>query len=70
MVKTVLLNDDDYKLLVAARDELLLSGIGSLDAEVVQTIQKKGTERLTMGSVVGISAILLKHCLKKKGGEY
>ncbi|MCD4740019.1 hypothetical protein K8R43_02365 [archaeon] len=67
MVKSVLLNDEDYELLMKARAELMKRGFGSLDDKVlIEKAEKRiKNENLTRGAIVGLAAEILLHMLTK-----
>lgn len=65
MVTTVMLKDEEERLLVEARDAIIHRGLNSLKPEFRNEIEKVNLERLTKGTVVALSAVLLIYLLEK-----
>jgi hypothetical protein len=73
MVTTILVSEEEKKILETAQSELLHSGLSALDEKVLETLKKSNVEvqRFTRGTVVAIGAacILVSIQKKKEGGN-
>lgn len=65
MVTTVMLKDEEEKLLEQARNMLIHKGLDSLDSGIRTEIKQVPLGRLTKGTVVALSAIILMYLLEK-----
>ena len=70
MVKSIMVSDDEYKLLDEARNEIVHNGIKSLGEEVFQETKKRGLsfERLSRGTIIALGSILLLKKIKTQEG--
>ena len=70
MVKSIILRDEEYDLVMRARDELIHKGLDSLNPELQKSIKsQEGWDRLTRGAVISMGASLLFQELSNGNGK-
>ncbi len=68
-MKTIKIPEQEFKKVKEARQLLAMNGINSLDTRIKQVVQNeiKDFEKLTMGIIIGIGAVILIQALTKEG---